>query len=221
MNCRSYLLPCIVPRNLRLDECGNDESDWSTVAHNKAWSAVGLVNMYQVLRLYPRRLQSRQHYTRGRTIIQIENEVCIILVLPSMKCIRSLFSVWPGFFAKSQLQLQLVRVWRETSRHQHRRHPSRRGLAQTERLLFFLGKPRTKGTRFALARLIVKYDYSITGQSGMPAQQYDSTAGAGRPTPQQPSIGCGLPGPYGGDVYGKAHLSSADICISLNVSPRL
>ena len=28
----------------------------------------------------------------------------------------------------------------------------------------------------------------------MPVQQYDSTAGGGRPTPQQPSIGCGLPG---------------------------
>ena len=57
-----------------------------------------------------------------------------------------------------------------------------------------------------LARLIVTYDSSTTGQSGMPAQQYNSTAGAGRPTPQQPSIGCRLPGPYGGSVYGKARL---------------
>ena len=40
----------------------------------------------------------------------------------------------------------------------------------------------------------------------MPGQQYGSTAGAGRPIPQQPSIGCGLPGPYGGDVYGNARL---------------
>ena len=40
----------------------------------------------------------------------------------------------------------------------------------------------------------------------MPVQQYDSPAGAGRPTPQQPSIGGGLPGPYGGSVYGKARL---------------
>ena len=67
----------------------------------------------------------------------------------------------------------------ETSRHRQRRHPSRRGSAQTERLLFFLGKPRKKGSRFALARLV---DY-ITGQSGMPLQQYDSWAGAGNPTP--------------------------------------
>ena len=92
--------------------------------------------------------------------------------------------------------------------------------SQTERRLSFLGKPRTKGSRFALARLIVKYGYYITGQSGMPVQQYDSTAGAGRPTPQQPSIGCGLPGPYGGDVYGKARLPIS-VYISQNVSPRL
>ena len=38
----------------------------------------------------------------------------------------------------------------------------------------------------------------------MPVKQYDSTARAGRPTPQQRSIGRGLPGPYGGDVYRKA-----------------
>ena len=40
----------------------------------------------------------------------------------------------------------------------------------------------------------------------MPVQQYNTMAGAGRPTPQQPSIGCGLPGLYGGNVYGKARL---------------
>ena len=34
-------------------------------------------------------------------------------------------------------------------------------------------EPRTKGSRFALARLIVKYGYYIAGQSGMP---YASTA---------------------------------------------
>ena len=79
-------------------------------------------------------------------------------------------------------------------------------MAQTEGLLFFLEKPRTQGPRFALARLIVKYGYFITGQIGMPVQQYDSTAGAGRPTPKQPSIGCGLPGPYGGSGYGKVSL---------------
>ena len=36
--------------------------------------------------------------------------------------------------------------------------------SQTERLFFFLGKPRTKGSRFALACLIVKYGYYITGR---------------------------------------------------------
>ena len=44
----------------------------------------------------------------------------------------------------------------------------------------------------------------------MPVHQYDSTAGAGRPAPQQPSIGCGLPGPYGGSVYGKTRLPISD-----------
>ena len=56
----------------------------------------------------------------------------------------------------------------------------------------------------------------------MPVQQYDSAAGAGRPTPQQPSIGCGLPGPYGGSVYGKARLPmSVYRRMSPLVSPRL
>ena len=57
------------------------------------------------------------------------------------------------FYVKSQLEL--VRVSRETSRHRHRRHPSRRGLAQTERLLFSL-ENKKKGSRFALACLIIK-----------------------------------------------------------------
>ena len=109
-------------------------------------------------------------------------------------------------FFSVKSHLELVRLWRETSRHQHRRHPSRRGLAQTERLFFLLGKPRIQGPRFALVRLIVKYGYYIAGQRGMPVQQYDVTAGAGCPIPQQPLIGCGLPGPCGGNVYGKARL---------------
>ena len=78
--------------------------------------------------------------------------------------------------------------------------------SQTKRLFFFLENPGTEGSRSALAHLTVIYGYYITGQSVMPVQQYDSTAGAGRPTPLQPSIGCGLPGPYGGNVYGKALL---------------
>ena len=69
---RSYLL-CMVPRNIMLEECGNDESDRSTVANSKQWSAAGFLDLHQVLlRLYARRLQSNQHYTRGRTIIRIE-----------------------------------------------------------------------------------------------------------------------------------------------------
>ena len=41
----------------------------------------------------------------------------------------------------------------------------------------------------------------------MPVQQYDSATGAARLTLQQPPIGCGLPGPYGGgSVYGKPRL---------------
>ena len=62
-------------------------------------------------------------------------------------------------------------------------------------------------------------DY-IMGQSGMPVQQYDGTVGTGRPTPQQPPIGCGLPGPYGSRPCIRETMS-ADICISQNVSPRL
>ena len=76
---------------------------------------------------------------------------------------------------------------------------------KTERL-FLPWKTKNKGSRFALSRLIVKHGYYITGQSGMPIQQYDSTAGAGRPISQQSSIGWGLTDPYGGDVHGRARL---------------
>ena len=55
-----------------------------------------------------------------------------VAVVPSMKCIRALFSVCLSCFVKSQLEL--VRVARETSRDRPRWHPSRRGLAQTKRL---------------------------------------------------------------------------------------
>ena len=118
-----------------------------------------------------------------------------------------------------------MQVPRESSRHRHRWHPSRQGLAQTERLFFFLGKPRRKRSRFAHARLIVKCGHYIRGQSGIPVQQYDSTAGAGRPTPQQPPIGCGLPGSYGGSLYGKARLPIS-VCrrmspLASKKSPRL
>ena len=79
----------------------------------------------------------------------------VIIALDEMHS-SAVLGVLVFFFAKSRLEL--VRVWRETSRHQLRRHPSRRSLAQTERLLFCLGKPRTKGTRFALARLLNTID---------------------------------------------------------------
>ena len=80
--------------------------------------------------------------------------------------------------------------------------------------------PRSKGSRFALARLIVKYGYCIAGQSGMPyASTYSRTIARREqdaPTPQQSSIGCGLPGPYGGDVYWKARLP---ISVYRRISP--
>ena len=113
-------------------------------------------------------------------------------------------------------QLELVRVSRETSWHRHRRHPSRRGLARPEHLLFSL-KNREQKAR--ASRSHASLSNTVTGQSGMPVQQYDSTAGAGRPTPQQPPIGCGLPGPYG--RYRIRESTSADICKVQNVSPRL
>ena len=57
----------------------------------------------------------------------------LLLLSPSWKWIRALFSVCLAFFfVKSQLEL--VRVTRETSRNRHRRYPSRQGLAQTEHL---------------------------------------------------------------------------------------
>ena len=105
-------------------------------------------------------------------------------------------------------QLELVRLWRETSRHPGiDGTPAGAFWLRLNVCFFFLGKPRTKCSRFALARLIAKYGYYITGQSGIPVKQNFSTAGAGRPTlQQQSSRGCGLPGPYGGNVYGKARL---------------
>ena len=50
-----------------------------------------------------------------------------------MICIRALFSVCLAFFFV-KLQLELVRATREPSRRRHRRHPSRRSLAQIDRL---------------------------------------------------------------------------------------
>ena len=66
-------------------------------------------------------------------LAQPPEAVYVFLLLPSMKRIRALFSVGLDFcFVKPQLEL--VSVTRETSRHRPRRHPGRRGLAQTERL---------------------------------------------------------------------------------------
>ena len=140
--------------------------------------------------------------------------ITIVIALDEMR-LSVVLSLLVFFLVTSQLEL--VRVSRETSPHRHRRHPSRRDLAQAERLFFFLGRPKTKGSRFALARLIVKYDYYTTEQSGMPVQQYDSTVGAGRPIPVQPPIGCGLPCPYGGSVYGKAR--RLPISVYCTISP--
>ena len=67
----------MVPRNIILEECGDDESDSSILWHTARSSGLPrgvLTCMYQVLRLYARRLQSSQHYIpRGRTIIRIES----------------------------------------------------------------------------------------------------------------------------------------------------
>ena len=40
-------------------------------------------------------------------------------------------------FSIEESQLELVQVWRDTSRHPHRRHPSRRGLALRLNVFFF------------------------------------------------------------------------------------
>ena len=69
----------MVPRNIMLEGRGNDESDRSTVAHSKQWYAAGFLDVYQVLRLCARRLQSNQHYTRGRTINIIRIEYVLYL----------------------------------------------------------------------------------------------------------------------------------------------
>ena len=79
--------------------------------------------------------------------------------------------------------------------------------SQTERLFFSLGnqeqKARASRSRASLLNTVtILWDRVICQY----IQQYDSTSRARRPTPRQPSIGCGLPGPYGGNVYGKARL---------------
>ena len=139
-----------------------------------------------------------------------------------MKCVRALlFSVSLSFFCEVAVGVGASEEREQSAPAQTA--PQQAGFgSQTERLLFFLGKPRTKkGSRFALARLLnVKYGYHFTGQSGMPVQQYDSTAGEGRPTPQQPSIGCGLAW-FVRDIYGKVRLFADILHISQNASPRL
>ena len=57
--------------------------------------------------------------------------VLIVTALDEMHS-SAVLSLFGFFFVK--LQLELVRVTRETSRHRHRRHPSMRGLAQIDRL---------------------------------------------------------------------------------------
>ena len=55
----------------------------------------------------------------------------IVIVLDEMHS-SAVLSLFGFFFVK--LQLQLVGVTQETSRHRHSCHPSRRGLAQIDRL---------------------------------------------------------------------------------------
>ena len=56
----------------------------------------------------------------------------VVIALDEMHS-SAVFSLPAFLFVTSQLVLELGRVARETSWHRHRRHPSRRGLAQTER----------------------------------------------------------------------------------------
>ena len=78
----------------------------------------------------------------------------IILLLPSTKCTRALFSVFLVFIFDEVA----VGVGASVDRDQSapaQTAPQQAGLgSQTERLLFFLGEPRTKRLRCALARLI-------------------------------------------------------------------
>ena len=55
----------------------------------------------------------------------------IVIALDEMHS-GAVLSLLVVFFVKSLVEL--VKVTRETSRDPHRRHPSRRGVAQTERL---------------------------------------------------------------------------------------
>ena len=56
--------------------------------------------------------------------------------------------------------------------------------SQTECLLFPRGKPRTKGTSSAFARLSVKYDHYITGRSSMPVLHYEARREEDAPIPK-------------------------------------
>ena len=108
------------------------------------------------------------------------------------------------FIVKSQLEL--VRVWREASRHQPRRHSSRWGLTQAERLFCSLGKSRTKsrasGSRTSLLNTITILRDRVVCQhcSAIARREQDA------PYPKQPWKSCGLPRPYGGSDYGKDRL---------------
>ncbi len=114
-----------------------------------------------------------------------------------MKCIRVLFSVCLSSFLRSRSW-----SWCECGKR-----PVGTGTDGTpagrvwlsDRTSVFLPW-KTKNKRLALRARVphCKIRLLYYGKSCMPGQQYYSTAGAGRPTPQQPS--------YGGDLYGKARL---------------
>ena len=91
-----------------------------------------------------------------------------VLLLPAMKCIRALFS---GCFFREVAVGVGASVERDQPAPAQTTPQQTRFGSQTERLLFFLGKPRTKGSHFALARLIVIYGYYIAGHCCMPGQQ--------------------------------------------------
>ena len=134
-----------------------------------------------------------------------------------MKCVRALFSVCLSFFC------EVAVTWWECGERPvgTSTDGTPAGGVWLRLNVCFLSLENQEQHTARASRLIVKHSSYITGQSGMPVQQYDITAGARRPTPQQPAIGCGLPGPYGGNVYGKARLLPIAACMSQNVSPRL
>ena len=91
---------------------------------------------------FPLRLVSFS--TTDTVVIRISTNVIALDEMHS----SAVLSLLVFFFVKSQLEL--VRVWRDTSRHRHRRHPSRRGLALT--LNVFCSSPENREQKARASR---------------------------------------------------------------------